>query len=429
MTAREEISRQDSRERFVATMRALHEAHPWWSSTSMIHAHEAVETALGLPHEDWKGDAAYPAEWTLKELDRAAEAPQPTGDSRERFEAWAKKQPRYGKRVPRLISEGAPAAGEYAHGGWQEAWEAWQAAEAQRPSVAGAVAEIAAERERQINVEGWTPEHDDEHNNRELAHAAASFAMAGAHPDHAQLMWPWGILKIKDERSNLIRAGALIVAEIERLDRAPRPAAGDAQETPTAYRDELVAQQMSNYRELLAAAPRPPAAADEREAFVAAHKAGPDSPEWHAQVTKYAGAARSHPVAPAATQDEPVGYIAASSIHHLALAREFCHNHDTALIFPVVSDSHPIAVYTAPLATSSQLPAGQAMAWPQTAHEAVRQWDAMPAVVPAPAQPIAPVATVRGHAFGRAMLDVAKGVIPEGTKLYAAPTMAAKEGR
>lgn len=32
---------------------------------------------------------------------------------------------------------------------------------------------IAAERQRQIEEEGWTPDHDDQHTNGELALAAA----------------------------------------------------------------------------------------------------------------------------------------------------------------------------------------------------------------------------------------------------------------
>lgn len=35
---------------------------------------------------------------------------------------------------------------------------------------------ITAERLRQVAVEGWTPEHDDEHKRGELANAAACYA-------------------------------------------------------------------------------------------------------------------------------------------------------------------------------------------------------------------------------------------------------------
>lgn len=40
-----------------------------------------------------------------------------------------------------------------------------------------ALADIAAERVRQVEAEGWTPEHDDRHNNSELA-CAAAYALA-----------------------------------------------------------------------------------------------------------------------------------------------------------------------------------------------------------------------------------------------------------
>lgn len=86
--------------------------------------------------------------------------------------------------------------------------------------------DVIAERERQIAAEGWTPEHDDEHDTGELAAAAACYALSanfgngiGSEPPSP---WPWddAFWKPKDERSNLLRAGALILAEIERLDRA-----------------------------------------------------------------------------------------------------------------------------------------------------------------------------------------------------------------
>ena len=82
--------------------------------------------------------------------------------------------------------------------------------------------EIAAERQRQIEVEGWSVDHDDQHADGSLAMAAAAYA----HPlsKTAKWLWPpsWSLdwWKPKDRRRDLIRAAALIVAEIERLDRA-----------------------------------------------------------------------------------------------------------------------------------------------------------------------------------------------------------------
>lgn len=83
--------------------------------------------------------------------------------------------------------------------------------------------EIAAERDRQINREGWTATHDDnEHRPGDLANAAACYAASGEHlPSVKRLLWPfgWNWWKPKTRRRDLIRAGALIVAEIERMDR------------------------------------------------------------------------------------------------------------------------------------------------------------------------------------------------------------------
>ena len=96
-----------------------------------------------------------------------------------------------------------------------------------------AIEEIYAERRRQVDSEGWTPEHDDDHRNGELADAAACYALSDTGGSIGGL-WPWDLswFKPRDRRRDLIRAAALIVAEIERLDRLPPPphtrATGDA---------------------------------------------------------------------------------------------------------------------------------------------------------------------------------------------------------
>lgn len=87
------------------------------------------------------------------------------------------------------------------------------------------------ERHRQITEERWTPEHDDEHVNGELADAAACYAMKKAFWRPNSLVeifpvWPatWDeqwLKKRKHKRKRqLIIAGALLIAELERLDRA-----------------------------------------------------------------------------------------------------------------------------------------------------------------------------------------------------------------
>lgn len=90
-------------------------------------------------------------------------------------------------------------------------------------TACSAVAEIAAERQRQKDKEGWSEEHDDKHADGSLAEAAACYAAGNkvAYLDGCEL-WPWEAewWKPKDKRRNLIRAAALLVAEIERMDRA-----------------------------------------------------------------------------------------------------------------------------------------------------------------------------------------------------------------
>ncbi|EPJ6499124.1 MULTISPECIES: hypothetical protein [Pseudomonas] len=81
--------------------------------------------------------------------------------------------------------------------------------------------DVQAERRRQITAEGWTPEHDDLYCAAELPRAAAAYILNGAN-DEAPAIWPFSAKwwKPRDARANYMRAGALILAEIERLDRA-----------------------------------------------------------------------------------------------------------------------------------------------------------------------------------------------------------------
>jgi hypothetical protein len=91
-----------------------------------------------------------------------------------------------------------------------------------------AARDVMAERQRQISAEGWTPEHDDaEEPGGALAVAAACYALGATFVSGSDVdIWPWDRdwWKPRDARSNLVRAGALILAEIERLDRAGPPA-------------------------------------------------------------------------------------------------------------------------------------------------------------------------------------------------------------
>ena len=83
--------------------------------------------------------------------------------------------------------------------------------------------DVLGERQRQMSVECWTPGHDDEHRRGELALAAAAYCVHGLDvPVSGPDLWPWAYewWKPKGRRSNLVRSAALLLAEIERLDRA-----------------------------------------------------------------------------------------------------------------------------------------------------------------------------------------------------------------
>lgn len=113
-------------------------------------------------------------------------------------------------------------------------------AEVFKPKHSDGAASIAAERQRQIEAEGWTPEHDDQWRHFELTQAAMAYAASAAGVNAARMqemhcgdyypvsLWPWAHNWDKrpgrdagDEsrRRALVKAGALIAAEIDRLDR------------------------------------------------------------------------------------------------------------------------------------------------------------------------------------------------------------------
>ncbi len=115
-------------------------------------------------------------------------------------------------------------------------------------AVTEAARDVLAERARQISVEGWSQEHDDsEHRSGQLAIAAACYAISGGGDNQVRHLlagkrwtlyeanlpvtafyWLWSLtikwspdwFKPSSRRRDLVKAGALILAEIERLDRA-----------------------------------------------------------------------------------------------------------------------------------------------------------------------------------------------------------------
>lgn len=95
--------------------------------------------------------------------------------------------------------------------------------------VANGVALIEAERRRQIASERWSSQHDDSHKQGELARAAACYATPKENRpmrsprSRIPALWPWLGLWWKpmpdDRIRELVKAGALIAAEIDRLQR------------------------------------------------------------------------------------------------------------------------------------------------------------------------------------------------------------------
>ncbi|EHU3752984.1 hypothetical protein KY565_002608 [Salmonella enterica] len=103
-------------------------------------------------------------------------------------------------------------------------------------NLSPAAADVLAERHRQITAEGWTLAHDDEQNQHgDLAIAASCYARHAysrgwiydpESPEEYQDEeipddWPWDDTwwKPTDPRRDLVKAAALLLAELERVDR------------------------------------------------------------------------------------------------------------------------------------------------------------------------------------------------------------------
>ncbi|MBK6616227.1 hypothetical protein [Ottowia sp.] len=112
-----------------------------------------------------------------------------------------------------------------------------QRAEAENPpALSQAVLDVLAERARQVGDKGYTPDHDDEKTDGAIALAGAGYAYAAAWHDMEPTdafteedppeFWPdeWDF-KPGAPRDMLVKATALLLAEIERRDRpaASRP--------------------------------------------------------------------------------------------------------------------------------------------------------------------------------------------------------------
>lgn len=103
----------------------------------------------------------------------------------------------------------------------------YEPADAHAPPLTQAAQDVLAERRRQVEVEGWTTGHDDQHVDGDLAVVAACYAISDG--DEPPPMWPWdpSWWRPAGDRRNLVKAAALIIAEIERRDRAAARQATD----------------------------------------------------------------------------------------------------------------------------------------------------------------------------------------------------------
>ncbi|WP_419715935.1 hypothetical protein [Dickeya chrysanthemi] len=111
--------------------------------------------------------------------------------------------------------------------------------------ASAAARDVLNERQRQIMTERFTPERDDTYTDGELVRAAVTYAYSsincytrGDGTIEMAMDWPlsWdeSLWKPTGTRRDLVKAGALILAEIERLDRlAEKTGKQDKDVTPT----------------------------------------------------------------------------------------------------------------------------------------------------------------------------------------------------
>ncbi|HIA6279413.1 TPA: hypothetical protein ACWQSU_000260 [Escherichia coli] len=97
-----------------------------------------------------------------------------------------------------------------------------QIAELEARTFNPAILDVIAERQRQKAVEGWTSEHDDKYGKSQLLWASSCYVLNTIQPfNRIPMDWPWAPewWKPTGPRRDLVKAGALILAEIERIDR------------------------------------------------------------------------------------------------------------------------------------------------------------------------------------------------------------------
>jgi hypothetical protein len=81
--------------------------------------------------------------------------------------------------------------------------------------------DVIGERRHQINDLGFSSQQDDGYVFDELTRAARAYIMVSNPGEDQPSYWPWDrkFWNPKDRRENLVRAAALLIAEVERIDR------------------------------------------------------------------------------------------------------------------------------------------------------------------------------------------------------------------
>lgn len=80
---------------------------------------------------------------------------------------------------------------------------------------------VIAERFRQIEIEGWSIDHDDSHETGEMGKAGANYLYYAGEDANVPSTWPWDRRwwKPQNFRRDLVRGAALAIAEGEKFDR------------------------------------------------------------------------------------------------------------------------------------------------------------------------------------------------------------------
>jgi hypothetical protein len=158
-----------------------------------------------------QGSAEKAMQWILNSLPDVWDDPEAEWDGRESAAEWWDRTDSFYREAekPRTPSGGAGPSVDTPRALPTPPDSARDDLGASPPSPG--VALIGAERARQVAVEGYTPEHDARHVNGELTAAAVHYIHAAG--------WPSGLPAAQsgDVVDSLVKAGALIAAEIDRL--------------------------------------------------------------------------------------------------------------------------------------------------------------------------------------------------------------------